>query len=153
MAKLEDNYAERLRKEWGALPYDQIAVIMERLRNDHDEIKRTAALVWAEYELLTQEVIPSKMDRDNIQNVTIQMPDGSRRQLRVLDQLSVKTPADKKADLWQWLQDHDAEALITSTVNSSTLAAFVREQIKKGGEIPSEICEITSWTAASLVKA
>ena len=46
------------------------------------------------------------MDADNIQNITVILPDGSKKQLIILDQVTVKTPAENKLDLWEWLRGH-----------------------------------------------
>jgi hypothetical protein len=81
------------------------------------------------------------MDKDQIQNVTVILPDGSKKQLLVLAQVSVKTPPENKLALWEWLREHDAADIITETVNSSTLAAYVRGQMKEGEPYPAELLE------------
>jgi hypothetical protein len=93
------------------------------------------------------------MDKDQIQNVTVILPDGSKKQLLVLAQVSVKTPPENKLALWEWLREHDAADIITETVNSSTLAAYVRGQMKEGEPYPAELLEISAYDVASLRKA
>ena len=48
----------------------------------------------------------------------------------------VSPQADRKDDLLRWLMDHGHGALVTNTVNTNTLAAFVREMLDDGtGEV------------------
>jgi hypothetical protein len=51
------------------------------------------------------------------------------------------------------LRKHDAAEIITETVNSSTLAAYVRQQMKAGDPYPNDICEVSAYATASLRKA
>jgi hypothetical protein len=55
--------------------------------------------------------------------------------------------------LRDWLREHDAAEIISETVNSSTLAAYVRAQMKAGDPYPNEICEVSAYDVASLRKA
>ncbi len=133
--------------------YDELVATMLQLKQTHDDLKAKAAAAWRNLCLVTDEIIPERMSRDNIQNITVKLPDGSKKQLLVLDNVSVKTPPEKKVELWEWLRKHGAEHLITETVNSSTLAGFVRQQMREGDEYPGEICEISTYSRASLRKA
>jgi len=138
---------------WDGLTYPELAAEMERLKNAHSDAKAAAAAVWKEYSQLAQVFIPRKMDDEQIQNITVTMPDGSNKRLQVSPQCSVSTPPENKAALWDWLKENGAEHLITGTVNSSSLAAFVRERISQGEETPNDICNIKTYETASLVKA
>lgn len=153
MTKYEDELITRRVKQWSNLSYKDLAELMIELREEYDKLKKEAAFVWVQLEAISRQIIPSKMDAEGIANITIELNDGSRRRIQLNDQISVKTPLEKKPELWNWLREHDAEDLISETVNSSTLAAFVREQMRNGGEVPNEICEINAYTVASLNKA
>jgi hypothetical protein len=143
---------ERLSK-WRALSYSELVAEMLKAKEQYEEAKAIASQLWGELSFITDVVIPRRMDEDDIQNITVKLPNGEKKQLLVMDQISVKTPPDKKADLWDWLREHGAEHLITETVNSSTLAGFVREQMRQGEDYPADICEISSYSRASLRKA
>lgn len=133
--------------------YNELVAAMISAQTHHAEMKAAASAAWDEVCVIARQIIPARMDADQIQNITVILPDGSKKQLLCIDQVSVKTPADNKADLWQWLREHDASELITETVNSSSLAAYVREQMRQGEEYPVDICEVSSYTTASLRKA
>lgn len=144
---------EAMRKHTANFSYNQLVAMMLELQSQHDQLKKQTARAWENVCMLTRTIIPEKMDADQIQNITVILPDGSKKQLLCLDQVSVKTPPENKEKLWEWLREHDAEALITETVNSSTLAAFVRQQMKTGCEYPVDICDVSTYTTASLRKA
>jgi len=143
---------ERL-SHWQGLSYSELVAQMLRAKEEYEAAKRLASVLWNEYTFITDQVIPRRMDEDDIQNITVKLPNGEKKQLLVLDNISVKTPPEKKVELWEWLRGHGAEHLITETVNSSTLAGFVREQMRNGDEYPGEICDISTYSRASLRKA
>lgn len=148
----EQELEERLHHFVG-MSYSELVVIMLDVQAAHEEAKRKSAKIWKEVCFMTDVVIPRRMDEDDIKNITITLPDGEDKQLLVIDSVTVKTPPDKKAALWEWLREHGAEHLISDTVNSSTLAGFVREQMRMGEDYPRDICEISTYSRASLRKA
>ena len=148
----EERLEERLMK-FNGHGYDELAVAMLEAIVIHDEAKKAASAAWEGLCFLTDTVIPRRLDADNVQNVTVVLPDGTKRKLLILDQVSVKTPANKKLDLYEGLRGHDAEHLITDTVNSSSLGGFVREQMRQGEPWPDDICDISTYSRASLRKA
>ena len=133
--------------------YNELVAAFIQSKEAHSQMKARAAEAWDAHCIIARQIIPERMEADQIQNITVILPDGSKKQLLCIDQVSVKTPADRKMDLYEWLSEHDAEALISETVNASTLAAFVREQMKSGEPYPNEICEISMYATASLRKA
>lgn len=150
---MDDVTNKAVTAQYDGFTYNELVGLMLEFQAAHNEAKSVAAEAWADVCLITRTVIPTRMDRDQIQNITVILPDGTKKQLLCLDQVSVKTPADNKGALWEWLREHDAGALITETVNSSTLAAYVRQQMAAGDEYPVDICEVSSYTTASLRKA
>jgi hypothetical protein len=133
--------------------YNELVAAFMKSKDHHSELKSMASEAWDVHCVISRQIIPERMEADQIQNITVILPDGSKKQLLVIDQVSVKTPPDKKGELWDWLREHDAESLISETVNSSTLAAFVRQQMVAGDAYPNEICEVSMYSTASLRKA
>lgn len=150
---MEDQRKQDILDACNGASYNELVKIMLAAKEAHDKTKALAAEYWKELCLITDQIIPERMTNDGIQNITVILPDGSKKQLLVLDNVSVKTPPDKKVELWEWLREHGAENLITETVNSSTLAGFVREQMREGNEYPADICEVSTYSRASLRKA
>ncbi len=150
---MEDNEKEAMRVHFAGKPYNDLVASMLQLQQNHADMKAKASEAWDAVCMLTRTIIPERMDADQIQNITVILPDGSKKQLLVIDQVSVKTPPENKGALWEWLREHDAAEIITETVNSSTLAAYVRQQMKAGDDYPIDICEVSSYSTASLRKA
>jgi hypothetical protein len=150
---MEDQRRQQILDACEGASYNELVEMMLAAQEAHAKTKALAADYWQEVCLITRQIIPERMDTDQIQNVTVILPDGSKKQLLCLDQVSVKTPAENKAALWDWLRDNGAEELITETVNSSSLAGYVREQMRQGEPWPSDICEVSTYTTASLRKA
>ena len=150
---MDDARKQQILDACNGTSYNQLVEMMLAAQEAHKQTKALAASYWEEVCLITRQIIPERMDADQIQNITVILPDGSKKQLLVIDQVSVKTPPENKEQLWEWLREHDAESLITETVNSSTLAAYVRQQMKAGDEYPVDLCEVSSYSTASLRKA
>ncbi len=135
------------------LSYNELVGAMMEAQDEHARLKAETSEAWNDVCFITRRVIPSRFEQDNIQNITVILPDGTKKQLLVIPQVSVKTPPEKKLELWKWLREHDAAEIISETVNSSTLAAYVRQQMKDGQPYPNDICEVSMYDTASLRKA
>lgn len=150
---MDDDRKLQVESALSGVGYDELVAAMLAAQNHHDEMKAAASVAWGEVCLITRQIIPNRMDADNIQNITVILPDGSKKKLLLLDKVSVKTPPENKAALWDWLREHGAAELISETVNSSSLAGYVTEQMRQGEDYPRDICEISTYTTASLRKA
>ena len=133
--------------------YNDLVAAMITAQETHKQLKADTGDAWDAVCVIARQIIPNRMDADQIQNITVILPDGSKKQLLVIDQVSVRTPPENKGALWEWLREHDAAEIITETVNSSTLAAYVRQQMAAGDEYPNNICEVSAYATASLRKA
>jgi len=133
--------------------YNELVEAMLVAQDKHAWAKTETGKAWDEVCFITRTVIPRRFERDQIQNITVILPDGTKKQLLVIPQVSVKTPPENKLKLWDWLRKHDSADIITETVNSSTLAAYIREQMREGEPYPNELLEISAYDVASLRKA
>lgn len=145
--------AESIKATLEGVTYNELVAAMLATKQAHQDLKDQTARMWDDLCVITRQIIPARMEADQYSNITVILPDGSKRQLLVIPQVSVKTPPDKKGELWDWLREHEAAEIITETVNSSTLAAYVRTQMKAGEPYPSDICEVSMYDVASLRKA
>ncbi len=133
--------------------YNELVAAFIESKAHHSELKAAATEAWNAHCVIARQIIPERMDADQIQNITVILPDGSKKQLLCIDQVSVKTPEGNRMELREWLREHEAAEIISETVNASTLAAYVREQMKQGEPYPNEICDISMYSTASLRKA
>lgn len=150
---MDELRAESIKNALEGATYNRLVDAMLSTRQAHQDLKDQTARMWDDLCVITRQIIPARFEADQIQNITVILPDGTKKQLLVIPQVSVKTPADRRSDLYEWLNDHEASEIITETVNSSTLAAYVRAQMKAGEPYPSDICEVSMYDVASLRKA
>jgi hypothetical protein len=150
---MDQKELEAMRKHTANFDYDQLVAMMLELQSQHSQAKEQSSRAWDAVCMLARGIIPDRMEADNVANITVILPDGERKQLLLLDKVSVKTPPENKVALWEWLREHDAAELISETVNSSSLAGYVTEQMRQGEDYPRDICEISTYTTASLRKA
>lgn len=126
----------------------KLAKCMAEVQKTQERMKAELAMVNAEFDVLRLEVIPAKMEEKGIEN------------FRVTDLGLVKLTADMyvspksgmKDKLYGWLRKNKLGALITETVNSSTLKAFVKERVNKGKTVPNDLLNVTPYTRASITK-
>ena len=97
------------------------------------------------HDWLRTAVVPPKMDERGITNVTL----AGIGRVHLQDDVYVTIPADTKPQAYEWFRDNGKGNLITETINGSTLAAFVRQAIKKGDDMPEGV-KITPYTKAVL---
>jgi hypothetical protein len=104
------------------------------------------------YDMLRLGVVPELMLEKEITTITV---DGIGR-CTVQDDISATVPKDNKEEFIEWLVEHELENIITQTVNAQTLAAFVREQIRKGKDgvkLPAKLIKITPVTRAVITRS
>lgn len=98
-------------------------------------------------EAITKVLLPQKMDEQGIQNVKI---DGVGR-VSLRGEVYASILAENRELAYDWLRNTGRAALITNTVNPSTLKAAAKEWLKNGEEIP-EFIKITPATVATLTR-
>jgi len=118
------------------------------LQARYNDAKAASALIYAEFELLRKQILPTRMDEMGISTVNIK---GVGR-IQISNQLSAKQ-IDKFA-LQEWLKDNGHGDIVAETVNASTLGAFIKAQIGEGEPIPDDsMVQISTYEVASVVKA
>ena len=141
-----DEMKDEVRAVYGRMDLMEMVAAMKAAQEDKDTIEEMLKKVNARYDTLRLELIPNKMDETGIENIKI---DGIGR-VSLTGDMYIQV-ADKEA-MYQWLDDHGFGDLIQSTVNSSTLKAFIKGRMKGGEECP-EWVKITPFTRASITKS
>ena len=98
-------------------------------------------------EAIVNVLLPEKMDEQGIQNVKI---DGVGR-ISLRGEVYASILAENRDVAYNWLRETGRAALITNTVNPSSLKAAAKEWLKNGEEIP-EFIKITPVTVATLTR-
>lgn len=129
-------------------PYKELAAEIKRLDGEIKKHEDALKLLKAQRDHIQIHVLPTKMDAEGMQTVNVR--DIGR--LSCTTQLRVSTPAGKKFELQDWLKTNGYTELVSETVNSSTLKAFVAECIREGRDYPEELLNITSFDRVTLTK-
>lgn len=116
-------------------------------REEYEALDEMRKGIGQIFETLSRGVIPEMMRAADTKTTTI---DSIRRRFTISKRFSCSI-LDKEAG-YKWLRDEGNGAIITETVNSSTLSAFAKKRIEDEGlEMPetifkTSIMDITSAT-------
>jgi hypothetical protein len=120
---------------------------MNTIRAELDQLKEKSTSLQKEYDALRLNIIPEKMDEQDITNITIE---GVGRLGLTSD---VYASIDDQEKAFTWLRENRRGDIIKETINSSSLKATIKEIIKNGREIiPPGLFKITPFTRASITK-
>lgn len=136
-------------QEYDNMKVFQLATHLRALKNLKDEIKALHTAVQDEYEFLSVNILPERMDDEGIE--TLKIKDVGR--LQSTSDIRCNVPAANREALQEWLIDAGFESMMRPDVNSSTLKAFVKECIANGKPYPEELLKVTPFTRASVVKS
>ncbi len=126
----------------------EMAKTMKEVRTRLDDAKETSSHLQKQWDDLRKVHIPNKMEEMGIESVRIEgVGTVSER-----TDAYCSTPAKNKQALYDWLEQHGHGDLITDTVNSSTLKAFMKEQILEGNDVPDDIVNFTPYTYVAITK-
>jgi len=125
-----------------------LAEAMRSVKTALDAAKIDQAAIQKEFDLLRLKVIPEKMDDEGMTSVKIK---GIGR-LTITGDMYAGIQKDMNKQAYQWLTDNGHGDLIKDFVHSSTLKAFLKEQIKNGEEIPDDLFKVTPFERASITK-
>ena len=143
------NVALHTAQEYDNMKVFQLATHLRALKNLKDEIKALHTAVNDEYEFLSVNILPERMDDEGIE--TLKIKDVGR--LQSASDIRCNVPAANREALQEWLIDAGFESMVRPDVNSSTLKAFVKECMANGNPYPQELIKVTPFTRASVVKS
>ena len=130
---------------------DHIEVIRhyDHIRKATAQIKEARKALDEIEEKFSREFVPDVMRKHDVRNITIE---GVGR-VQISNKYSASI-ADKPKG-YQWLMDNGHGALITETVNSSTLSAFAKNYMEEQGKelSPDDGFKVSTMTYTSITKA
>lgn len=127
----------------------ELAAEMAGVRAELDEAKATKSYYQKIHDHLTKIKIPEIMEEQEIDVVKI----AGVGRLQVRSDIYCSCPAANREKLQQWLREHGQGALVSETINSSTLKAFIKEAMINGNEYPSDLVKIEPYNQATLTKS
>lgn len=130
-----------------AVTLTEMAQELVELKDWLERATRVKAELQKAHDFLTIVIIPEKMDEADVNSMNIN--DVGRLQLTHDIRCSVL--AKNKIALKAWLTENGHESMVSETINSSTLKAWTKEQIKLGEAYPSELIKAEPYSRATVV--
>lgn len=128
--------------------YAELAARLAELRDQISSKESEVSLLKQERDILQKKVLPEKMGADGMKNITIT---GVGR-LSIRPDMQVSVLAENRMLLQRWLKDNGFGELVVETINSSTLKAFVKEQVGEGNDLPFDLINIHAFEQVTLTK-
>lgn len=135
--------------EFESMSVPELAAALKTIRERLDQVGVIKTEIQKVYDFLSIDVLPERMDEEGIQ--TLKIKDVGR--LQASSDIRCTVPANNRQAVQDWLEEHGHGSMISSTVNASTLKAFVKEMMKEGKEWPEELLSVHPYSRATVVKA
>jgi hypothetical protein len=117
------------------------------LREAQDDLKKLLSQVTELVDVARQVQLPLMFKEDGITSISV---DGIR--YTISHTVRASTAAGKRDEAFQWLRDNELGALITETVNASTLSAEARRQMEAGEALPENLFNVALVPNVSATK-
>jgi hypothetical protein len=116
--------------------YVQLVKLMDETRGAIEKVQIVKSALEMLYSRVRFSLLPDAMTESDIENFRV---DGIG-QCYLQDDVSVTILNREGAK--DWFIKHELEDLVTETINSSTLAAYVRRTIKEKGALPKALAKM-----------
>lgn len=130
-------------------PYAELAAFLRDQKAEIGRLEAQTKALKADLEDVQKNILPAKLEADGMKNVTVE---GIGR-LSNNPQFRASVKAKHKMDMQNWLRENGFGDMIQATLNSSTLKAWVKEQMEEGNEIPVDYLNLDSFDLVTLTKA
>lgn len=142
------NEAERGAREAESAPLTEQLVYFFHLKEHakalNDEVKRLNRVV----ERFNKGVIPDAIEESGMDLVRV--PHVARSFYPLVKHSASMTD---KVKAFEWLRNQGAESLITETVNSSTLSAYLKDRLENEGiEPPEDVIKLSTYRITGMSK-
>lgn len=135
--------------EYMGLKATDLARIQNDLGIQLDALGAQKTEIQKRFDWVRNAQLPTQMETEGLDGFKL---DGVGRVSLAAD-MWVSIPAEFKDAFYAWLRQNGREAMITNTVNASSLKAMVKAMIKNGEALPPDIIKVTPYTRASITKA
>jgi hypothetical protein len=133
-----------------------LATRMREVEILDEYLENLGKYLHAEYDVIRLTLISEAMDKEGLQSPVNVAGIG---RVGLAGDLYVSVGAaepvegkDYKGELFTWMRKNKCGSLITESINSSTLKAWVKERILKGKPYPTDLLKVTPFTRASITK-
>lgn len=134
--------------KYNGFKLDELAAAQVEIKSKIEGLKSQQSVLQKEFDHLRLHRIPAMMDEMGIDSVNLT---GIGR-LSTQGALQASIIKDMRDEAYEWLENNGHGDLIKGTVNSSSLKALIKEQIKAGEQFPEELFNIHLFTMATVTK-
>jgi len=145
---MDEEKRMRLIEKYKALTIPELVHEFRSLKDMHDSYKEQASEVGQLVDLIRLNVLPDKMENEDVSTVTVA---GAGR-VSLQGDLYFSIPAAYKDDCFEWLRDNGHGDIIQETVNSSTGKAWAKEMMKQGQTLPEGLFKVVPFTRATITR-
>lgn len=146
---MSDDKEQEFYPEYNGKSLIELAQAQVDVKNEIENLQKKKTLLQNELDHLRLHRIPSMMEDMGIQNVVL---DGIGR-LAMQGNLYAGVQKGMKHEAEAWLEEHGHGDLVKGTINSSSLKAFLKEQMRNGESFPAEIFKATPYMMATITKS
>lgn len=122
--------------------------LQDQLNRLIDSLGESKSALQKTYDWLREGKLPEIMESQELEGLRVEGV--GRVHLQPDVRISIK--ADSKVQAYEWLGDNGHGGIIQETVNSSSLKAFYKGELKKGNELPADLFNISLFTRAVITR-
>ena len=139
---------EPIKVDYDSMTIPHLADCLKSMKRQLDEAAEAKTYIQKKYDYLSIEVIPDRMDEEDIKSLTIK---GLGR-MQLKSDIRCNVLAANKEAVQNWLTDNGHASMINPTINSGTFKAFIKERMKDGKDWPEDLVNVSPYSRASVVK-
>ena len=134
--------------EFDGLTVKQLASAYKRIQTQLKAADDKKKALQKKFDYLRNHALPTAMESTGATSTKLK---GIGR-VGLYPEMYASVVKGQKESAHDWLRENDAGDLIQDSVNSSTLKAYIKEQVPKGAIFPNDIFAITPFIQARVTK-
>lgn len=135
--------------EFDDMKLPELAKMQVKLKNDIDDLKKQQTTLQVKFDHLRKFRIPEMME--DMGQETTKLKDVGVISLR--PEMYASIPKGMLKEAYAWLEENGHGDIVKETINSSTLKAFIKEQIKEGETLPEGLFKVEPYMMAAITKS
>jgi hypothetical protein len=144
----QPQWVDTIRARYGDKSFKGLATSFMELKQKQAEAKFALKMITAEYDVLRLDIIPDKMDAEEMSSINL--PGVGR--LGVTLDLHVTVLAENREAFYEWLVEQGHADIIKPYAQPGTVKSFLKERVTEGDEIPEALAKVTPFYRASVTK-
>jgi hypothetical protein len=122
---------------------------MYEVGRELEEAEAARKEIAARYDHLRLSVVPQRCEEEGIESMRVE----GVGTLYLTSDMQVSIQGDARDAAYKWLEENGLDGLIKPTVNSSSLKAALKLELKEGRDVPEDLFRIHAFTRAAINKS